>query len=108
MNTAAGICKHRALLVSVAPKETRTRNDIPLDPCLFQTPYQIGFITKKERRPTALRRGKIGRAARNQGEATGEKEEADWGEAEEPQMVDRCGLYNYRPRKLGEKSLLGE
>ena len=32
INTAAGLCKHRALLVSVAPKETPTRNDIPLDP----------------------------------------------------------------------------
>ena len=31
IHTAAGLCKHLALLVSVAPKETRTHNDIPLD-----------------------------------------------------------------------------
>jgi hypothetical protein len=31
IHTAAGLCKHLALLVSVAPKETRMHNDIPLD-----------------------------------------------------------------------------
>ena len=44
INTAAGLCNHRALLVSGAPKKTCTRNDIPLDPCLFPPPYQIGAV----------------------------------------------------------------
>jgi hypothetical protein len=48
----------------------------------------LGFIIKKERRPTALKRGKRGRASKTekglrerQLEAAGEEEEADWEKA---------------------------
>jgi hypothetical protein len=82
--------------------------------CLVDTTTTVAIHYKKERRPTCQQRSGVEKRDEHldteghQGEGAGEKEETDWEEAEEPQMVDRCGLYNYRPRKLGEKSLLGE
>ncbi len=51
--------------------------------------YQIHY--KKERRPTALRRGERNRASetdKTQGETAGDKEETDWEEAGEERRED--------------------
>jgi hypothetical protein len=49
------------------------------------------FITKKEQRPTALRRGERKRASdrdKTQGDTAGEKEETDWEKAGEARRED--------------------
>jgi hypothetical protein len=53
--------------------------------------YTNRFITKKERRPTALRRGERKRASdrdKTQGDTAGEKEETAWEEAGEERRED--------------------
>ena len=58
---------------------------------MYLCDQQHRFITKKERRPTALRIGERKRASdrdKTQGDTAGEKEETDWEEAGKERRED--------------------